>query len=471
MLQPHLLRQLQAIVGPEDVLTEPEDLVVHAYDGTPLMKQRPEAVVIPTSTAEIAALLELANESGFKVVPRGSGTGLSGGSIPVENSIVLLLTRLNRILEIDADNLTATVEPGVITGDLHAAVEAQGLFYPPDPGSLKVCTLGGNVAENSGGLRGLKYGVTKDYVLGLEVVLPTGEVIWSGGKSVKDVAGYDLKHVFIGSEGTLGVFSKILVKLIPRPEAKRTMVAYFTTMQDAAEVVSAIIAAHVIPATLEFLDNTTIRCVEDYTHIGLRTDLGALLLIEVDGQREAVEAEAEKVLAVCRAHRVVEVSIAADAAEADRMASARRSALAALARVRPTTILEDATVPRNKVPEMVALIEETARKYRLHIGTFGHAGDGNLHPTFLTDERDAEEIERVHQAFNDIFAGAIRLGGTITGEHGVGLSKKRFLPQQVGDASLRVMQALKQILDPRQVLNPGKVIEPGTRCDEGKVAA
>jgi glycolate oxidase len=298
------------------------------------------------------------------------------------------------------------------------------------------------------------------------VVTPTGEVIWTGGKSVKDVAGYDLKHVFVGSEGTLGIFTRILVKLIPKPEAKRTMLAYFATMNDAAEVVSALIAAHVIPATLEFLDNTTIRCVEDYAHIGLRTDLGALLLIEVDGQKDAVEAEAEKVLTVCREHRVVEVSIAADEAEAERMASARRTAFAALARVRPTTILEDATVPRSRVPEMIALIEETGRKYHLQIGTFGHAGDGNLHPTFLTDERDEEEVGRIHQAFNDIFSGAIRLGGTITGEHGVGLAKKRFLPQQVGDTSLRVMQALKQILDPRQVLNPGKVIEPGTRLDE-----
>jgi len=466
MLNSEVLNELKTIVGAEDVLTAPEHLLTHAYDGTPLLRRKPEAVVIPDSTEEIVAIMKLANEADFKVVPRGSGTGLSGGSIPTENSIVLLLTRLNRLLEVDAANLTALAQAGVITGHLHAAVEAQGLFYPPDPGSKDISTLGGNVAENSGGLRGLKYGVTKDYVLGLEVVLPTGEVLWTGGKSVKDVAGYDLKHLFIGSEGTLGIFTQILVKLIPKPETKRTMLAYFDSVTDAGEAVSALIAAHVIPATLEFLDHTTIRCVEDFAHIGLPTDIAALLLIEVDGRKALVEEDAQRVMEVCRQHRAREFKIAATEEEGTQMAEARRVALAALARVRPTTILEDATVPRSEVPRMLAVIEETARKYQVQIGTFGHAGDGNLHPTFLTDERDEEEIARVHKAFDDIFAGAIALGGTITGEHGVGLAKRRFLPQQTGEVGIRLMQQLKGVLDPKNVLNPGKVIEPGTRLDE-----
>jgi len=466
MLSETILNRLRALVGPENVLTEPEDLIVHSYDGTPLVKQRPGAVVKPRGVEDIAGVMKLANELEFGVVPRGSGTSLSGGSVPVPDGVTLLLSHFNHILEIDADNLTALVEPGVITSQLHKAVEAQGLFYPPDPGTQDICSLGGNVAENSGGLRGLKYGVTKDYVMGLEVVLPTGEIVWTGGKSVKDVAGYDLKHVFIGSEGTLGIFTKILVKLIPKPETKRTMLAYFATMADAARAVSAIIAAHVIPTTLEFLDNRTIRCVEDFARIGLDTDMGALLLIEVDGREATVEVEAEQVMAVCREHQAVRINLAETPEQALQMASARRTALAALARLRPTTILEDATVPRSQIPALIAKIEAAAAKYNVQIGTFGHAGDGNLHPTFLTDERDQEELARVDRAREEIFQAAMDLGGTVTGEHGIGLTKKKYLPRHAGDAGLEIMRKLKGLLDPKGVLNPGKVLEPGTRLDE-----
>jgi len=302
--------------------------------------------------------------------------------------------------------------------------------------------------------------------MGLEVVLPTGEIVWTGGKSVKDVAGYDLKHVFIGSEGTLGIFTKILVKLIPKPETKRTMLAYFATMADAARAVSAIIAAHVIPTTLEFLDNRTIRCVEDFARIGLDTDMGALLLIEVDGREATVEVEAEQVMAVCREHQAVRINLAETPEQALQMASARRTALAALARLRPTTILEDATVPRSQIPALIAKIEAAAAKYNVQIGTFGHAGDGNLHPTFLTDERDQEELARVDRAREEIFQAAMDLGGTVTGEHGIGLTKKKYLPRHAGDAGLEIMRKLKGLLDPKGVLNPGKVLEPGTRLDE-----
>ncbi len=468
--RPDVVKALCDIVTPANVQTDTEDLYVLGYDGTPLVFQPPRAAVYVESAAHVSAVMKLANERGFKVIPRGSGSGLSGGSVAVDDAVVMVLTRLNRIIEIDEPNLTAMVEPGVITQDLHDAVEARGLFYPPDPGSSKICTIGGNVAENSGGLRGLKYGVTKDYVMGLEVVLPNGDVTWSGNKCVKDAAGYDLKHLFIGSEGTLGIFTRILLKLIPKPAAKKTMVAYFETMRHAAEAVSAIIAARVIPATLEFLDNVTMRCVEDYAHLGLNLDYGALLLVEVDGPAAVVEDEAAAVMQVCRECGALEFALAADEAEALRMAAARRVAFTALARMRPTTILEDATVPRSTIPQMIDVIENCARKYHLQIGTFGHAGDGNLHPTFLVDERDADELARVEHAFDDMFRGALALGGTITGEHGTGTVKMPFLKLQYNEPTLETMRQLKSVLDPNGVLNPGKVLEPGKRVEE-RIAA
>jgi glycolate oxidase len=368
-------------------------------------------------------------------------------------------------LEIDQENLTAWVEPGIITAELHAAVEAKGLFYPPDPGSMKVCTIGGNVAENSGGLRGLKYGVTKDYVMGLEVVLPTGELLRVGNKCVKDVAGFSFKELFIGSEGSLGIFTKILLQLIPKPAAAKTLLALYDDMQQAAGTVSAIIAAQIIPCTLEFLDATTIRCVEDFAHVGLPTNAEALLLIEVDGHPAAVADEFEKVRAICEKHGAREVKVAKDAAEADKLKTARRAAFSALARVRPTTILEDVTVPRSQIATMLQRIRDISKKHNVTFGNFGHFGDGNLHPTCLTDERDRDEIHRVEKAFEEIFLAAIDLGGTITGEHGVGLSKKRFLEKVAGPAGVEVMRKIKQVLDPNNVLNAGKIFDPKPRCE------
>jgi glycolate oxidase len=333
------------------------------------------------------------------------------------------------------------------------------LFYPPDPGSMKISTIGGNVAENSGGLRGLKYGVTRNYVMGLEVVLPSGEIASLGNKCVKDVAGYSLKDVFIGSEGTLGVITKVLLRLIPKPAAKKTMVATFGQMDHAAEAVSAIIAAQIIPCTLEFLDRTTIHCVEDYAKVGLPLNCEALLLIETDGHPAVVADEAAQMERICREKGCLELRIAKDDAEAARLATARRSAFAALARVAPTTILEDATVPRSELARMIRFVENVAKKYKLRIGTFGHMGDGNLHPTFLTDERNKDEMHRVEEAFKEIFDEAIRLGGTITGEHGIGLAKKSFLPKFAGDAQMRVMRELRRALDPNGILNPGKMFD------------
>jgi glycolate oxidase len=351
------------------------------------------------------------------------------------------------------------VEPGVTTLAIADAATGANLFYPPDPGSMKISTIGGNVAENSGGLRGLKYGITRNYVMGLEVVLPDGEVCWTGNKCVKDVAGYSLRDLFIGSEGTLGITTKVLLRLIPKPAAKKTLVATYADMGQAAQTVSDIIAAQIIPCTLEFLDRTTIHCVEDFAKVGLPLDCEALLLMETDGHPAAVAEEAAKMEELARRNGALEVRVAKDEAEATKLATARRSAFAALARVAPTTILEDATVPRSELTKMIRFVDTVAKKYKLRVGTFGHMGDGNLHPTFLTDERNKGEMHRVEEAFKEIFDEAIRLGGTITGEHGVGLAKKAILPKFAGDAQMRVMRELRRTFDPNGILNPGKMFD------------
>jgi len=457
-LSSDVLTELHGRFGPDSLLTAPEDLIPYSFDGTAALSQMPGCVVFASSAEEVRWVLQLANRRRVPVVTRGSGTGLSGGSLPVPDCIVLCTVRMSRILEVDAANLTMEVEPGVTTVQVAEAAAAVGLFYPPDPGSMRISTLGGNVAENSGGLRGLKYGITRNYVMGLEVVLPDGEILKTGNKCVKDVAGYSLKDLFVGSEGTLGVMTRILLRLIPKPAAKRTLIATFPAMDSAAQTVSDIIAARIIPCTLEFLDRTTIRCVEDFAKIGL-PDCEALLLMETDGHPAQVADEAAQMAEIARRNGSDSIRIAADEAEATALATARRSAFSALARVAPTTILEDATVPRSELARMIRFVEGVAKRHRLRIGTFGHMGDGNLHPTFLTDERKADEMARVHQAFREIFDEAIRLGGTITGEHGVGVAKKEFLPAFLGDAQIRVMRALRRELDPNGILNPGKMFD------------
>jgi glycolate oxidase len=455
---PEIISELVGLLGPGSVLTSAEDLMVYAFDGTAALTQQPGCVVFVRTAAEIQAVLRLAQRTKTPVVTRGSGTGLSGGSLPVPGCIVLCTVHMNRILEVDRANLTLLAEPGATTLQIAEAAAAAGLFYPPDPGSMKISTIGGNVAENSGGLRGLKYGITRNYVMGLEVVLPDGEILFTGNKCVKDVAGYSLKDLFIGSEGTLGVITRVLLRLIPQPAAKQTLMATFDAMDAAAQTVSDIIAAKIIPCTLEFLDRTTLRCVEDYAKIGL-PDCEALLLMETDGHPAQVAEEAARMEEIARANGCREVRTAATEAEANALAGARRSAFSALARVSPTTILEDATVPRSELARMIRFVDQVAKKHRLRIGTFGHMGDGNLHPTFLTDERNTEEMHRVHVAFREIFDEAIRLGGTITGEHGIGVAKKEFLPKFLGDASMRVMRGLRRELDPQGILNPGKMFD------------
>jgi glycolate oxidase len=366
---------------------------------------------------------------------------------------------MDRLIELDARNFTLRAQAGVLTQAIYDAADAAGLFYPPDPGSMKISTIGGNVAENSGGLRGLKYGVTRDYVMGLEVVLAGGEICRFGNKCVKDVSGYNLKDVFVGSEGTLGIVTEVLLKLLPRPAARQTLLATYSRMDAAAETVSAIIAARIVPCTMEFLDSKTIRCVDAYAHVGLPLDAEALLLVEVDGHPAAVADDAAQVARICGENGATSVRLAADAAEAARLATARRSAFSALARMKPTTILEDATVPRSELARMIRFIQETGARHSLEIATFGHFGDGNLHPTFLTNERDQAEMHRVELAMREIFAFALELGGTITGEHGVGLAKKAFLKGQMGEASYNLLRKLKATLDPDNLLNPGKIFD------------
>ncbi|NOY57424.1 MAG: FAD-binding protein [Calditrichaeota bacterium] len=459
MINTNVMKRLESIVGKNNVHSSQEDRIAYSYDGTPVLDSLPDAAVRAHSVEEISKILQLANEEKFAVIPRGSGTGLSGGSIPTKDSIILLMNHWDKIIEIDRENLTALVEPGVITADLHNKVEKVGLFYPPDPGSMNICTIGGNVAENAGGLRGLKYGVTKNYVMGIEAVLANGEVVNLGGKNVKDVAGYNLKDFLVGSEGTIAIFTQILLKLIPKPQAQKTMLAYFRHMTDAAQTVSDIIAAHIIPATLEFLDQATIQCVEDFARIGLPKDIGALLLIEVDGHPAQVADETEQIIPIARKNGASEVKIASTEKEANDLKTARRSAFAALARAKPTTILEDATVPRSQLAPMVDKIQRIAKKYQIRMGVFGHAGDGNLHPTALTDERDIDEMKRVEQAFEEIFREALDLGGTLTGEHGIGLAKKRYLEKWSSSGEKELMQKLKKVLDPNNVLNPGKIFD------------
>jgi glycolate oxidase len=454
-----LFEQLGSLLSPQRVLSEMEDLIPYSFDGTAALSRLPRAVAFAVDTEEISRVLRWANETRTPIVVRGSGTGLSGGSVPTEGCVVLCLTRFDKVLELDRANLTLLVEPGVTTQTIFEQADRVGLLYPPDPGSMKISTIGGNVANNSGGLRGLKYGVTKDYVMGFELVLPNGEVTWIGNKCVKDVAGYSLREVFIGSEGTLGVFTKILLRLLPKPASKRTLLAVYTHMDAAAETVSAIIAHPIIPCTLEFLDHTTINCVEDYAKVGLPRDAGAVLLMETDGHPAVVAEEAEIMARLAKEHGAREVRVAETAEQAANVATARRSAFAALARVAPTTILEDVTVPRSELAGMVRFIQDVAERRQLRIGTFGHMGDGNLHPTFLTNEKDVAEMHRVELALAEIVGETVRRGGTITGEHGVGLAKKRFLPESVGGLNLKLMQRFRRGLDPNGILNPGKMFD------------
>jgi len=458
MIMKALVKEFEKILGQDNVFQDETDRATYSYDAAVLDPVLPSLVLRPTSSETLGKVVGLCNEHALPLTVRGAGTNLSGGTIPTAGGVVVLTNALNRIIEINEEDLYAVVEPGVVTAKFAAAVEAKGLFYPPDPGSQAVSTLGGNVAENAGGLRGLRYGVTRDYVMGLEFFDVNGELVKAGARTVKCVAGYNLGGLMVGSEGTLGVFDKIILKLIPMPPARKAMMAIFNDINKASETVSAIIAHRIVPVTLEFMDNFTIRAVEDFSHAGLPVDAAALLLIEVDGHPVQVEEDAEKVESLCRKMGAMSIRVAQDAAERDKVWEARRAALSALSRVKPTTVLEDATVPRSKIPAMIRSIEEIARQFNLTIGTFGHAGDGNLHPTILTDRRNHEEWGRVEKAIDAIFDRALALGGTLSGEHGIGLAKSRYLEKETSRATILYSRRIKAALDPKNILNPGKII-------------
>ena len=459
MLDTALIEQFRSIVGQENVLTSKVNRVTYGYDATADMpKGSPDVIVMPTSIDEVQQVVNLARRSGVALYPRGAGTNLSGGTIPVQKGIVLSLQKMNKILEVDAENLTAVVQPGVVIQALNNAAAVHGLMYPPDPGTVTTATMGGSVAENSGGLRGLKYGVTKHYVMGMEVVLANGDRVRFGGKTVKNVTAYDFSSLFVGSEGTLGIVVEITCKLVPAPKFRRTFLATYKSISDAGNTVSGIIRAQVIPATLEILDNMTIRTVEDFAHVGLPVEAEALLLIEVDGMaEEVVKREAAEVIRVVKENSG-ELRVAQSDAERDALWAARRAALPALASLNNTVVLEDATVPRSRITEMLVACGNIGRKYNLVLGTFGHAGDGNLHPTILADKHNEEEMARVHLAVDEIFAAALKFGGTLSGEHGIGLAKMKYLGNEIGDTGLDLMRSLKKALDPTNMLNPGKLV-------------
>lgn len=459
MLKPALIEQFRKVAGAANVMDSEADRHCYAYDAAVLQPVVPALVVRPETTDALGKVVKLCGDNGLPLTVRGSGTNLSGGTIPdPRDGIVVLTNALNRILEINAADMYAVVEPGVVTARFAAEVATRGLFYPPDPASLSVSTLGGNVAENAGGLRGLKYGVTKNYVMGVNFFDTAGEKIVTGGRTVKCVTGLNLSALMVGSEGTLGVFSEIILKLVPPPAANKAMMVLFDDTAKASQAVADIIANRIVPCTLEFLDNFTIRTVEDYAKAGLPVGAQALLLIEVDGHPAQVADEAAQVEAICRTSGATGVQLARSVEERDRVWAARRAALSALARLRPTTVLEDATVPRSQFPAMIRAVEEIAAKYDLLIGTFGHAGDGNLHPTILTDRRDEKAFARVEAAVDEIFAVALGLGGTLSGEHGIGLAKSKWMEKEASRGTILYSRRLKRALDPKNILNPGKIL-------------
>ena len=453
-----LIKDFEAAVGADNVMTSETDRHAYSYDAAVLDSVMPALVVRPETSEALGKVTKLCNDNELPLTVRGAGTNLSGGTIPHPGGVVVLINGLNKILEINEEDMYAVVEPGVVTATFATEVAKRGLFYPPDPGSQTVSTIGGNVAENAGGLRGLKYGVTKDYVMGVDFWDVNGELVKSGSRTVKCVTGYNLAGLMVASEGTLGVFDKIILKLVPPAQAAKSMMAIFPSMKAASETVAAIIANKIVPATLEMMDNFTIQTVENFRKAGLPTDAAALLLIEVDGHPAQVEDEAAMVEKICKENGATELKVAEDAAERAAVWQARRDALPALAKLKPTCVLEDATVPRSQIPAMIQALDEISKELNLTIGTFGHAGDGNLHPTILTDKRDKEEWERVEKGIDMIFDRALALGGTLSGEHGIGLAKSKYMVKETSQATLEYARRMKSVLDPKNILNPGKII-------------
>jgi glycolate oxidase len=456
----NIIKKLQAIVGEKHLATAKEDLMCYSYDGTG-MEFMPAAVVFPGSAAEICSIMELANQELFPVIPRGAGTGMTGGALPVEGGLVLVTSRLNNILEIDSVNQVAVVEPGVITGKFQAAVKNEGLFYPPDPASRDFCTMGGNVAECSGGPSAVKYGVTRDYVLGLEVILPDGRLIHTGVRTAKGVVGYDFTRLFIGSEGTLGVVSKIIVRLLALPTHTRTFLVLTESLQQATILVSEIIKSGILPSTLEYMDSTALSVVNDYLPLYIPQNTRALLLIEVDGDEQSTAEQGEKLLTLLadrqRYPEILEVRQAENDKEVEDLWRARRSISPATFNLRPHKISEDVVVPRSKIPQLVDFTEKLSQELDVVILTFGHAGDGNIHVNIMVDKNNPEEDEKGQEAKRRLFDHVMTLDGTLSGEHGIGITKAPFLSLEMDETSIELMVKIKTLFDPNNILNPGKI--------------
>ncbi len=456
MIEPRVKKLIKAVFPPEDVSDEPEDLLAYGFDATG-KESAPELVAFPRTPEQVSGTLKLANEWKFPVTARGAGTGFVGASIPIHHGVALVMTRMNRILEIDKDNFTALVEPGLITGQFQREVEKLGFFYPPDPSSLNTSTLGGNVAMGSGGPSAVKYGVTRDYTLGLEVVLPNGEIIGVGAQTVKSVVGYDLTRLMVGSEGTLGIITKIRLKLLPKPEAVRTMLAVFGTVDDAARAATKIMASGIIPRTLEFMDKKSVEAVESFIHAGLPTDAGALLLIETDGPAESAEREIDRIKEICCQLNAKQLRMAENEQERETLWKVRRSLSQAITRIRPSKINEDVTVPRSKIPDLISRLADLSGKVNLPIINFGHAGDGNIHVNIMTDKKNPEEYQTAERAVGEVFSICLDLGGTLSGEHGIGIAKARYIESELGKTGMELMKRIKAVFDPNNILNPGKI--------------
>lgn len=452
----YVVEQLIDIVGKENVSTAVTDKITHSYDATQ-ERHLPDVVVYAGTTEEVSRVVKLANRWEVPVLPRGAGSGFTGGTLPIRGGIVLVLTKMDRIIDIDTENLIAEVEPGVVTAELQRQVEKLGLFYPPDPASMEFSTLGGNVAECAGGPRCVKYGVTKDYILGLEVVTPIGDIIQTGGRTLKNVVGYDLTKLFVGSEGTLGIATKIILKLLPKPAAKKTMLVQFETIDGAAKSVSAIVGAKIIPTTLEFMDAATIDCIRGVSNIPLPETCRAVLIIEVDGDAQVLDQQVEQILAIIKPFGILHTEIAETDEESEKIWQMRRIVSPSLRKVNPDKFNEDIVVPRSKVPDMIRALEKISADYGVPIVNFGHAGDGNIHVNVMVDLKEEGMPIKVERVMDEIFSAAVSLKGAISGEHGIGTSKAKYMSMELDVATISYMQRIKVALDPNNILNPGKI--------------
>ncbi|MFC4766256.1 FAD-binding oxidoreductase [Effusibacillus consociatus] len=460
-MEEKILKEIRAMIPKERILLDLQERYSYSFDAS-FGEYLPDIVIQPNNAEEISQLIKLANRYLIPVYPRGAATSLSGGPLPVEGGMVLDMSCFKQKLIIDPENLLAIVSPGVITADIHKKAEEAGLFYPPDPSSAHVSTIGGNLLENSSGPKGLKYGTTKEYVIGLEVVTPTGEIIRTGGKTVKNVTGYDLTRLIVGSEGTLGIVTEAILRLIPKPQARRTLLAAFNRLVDSGHTITKILSSGILPAAMELMDNACIRAVENYQPCGLPVDAEALIIIEVDGHPIAVEEEIRKCEALCYEQGATSVRVAKDEAERLEIWNARKMVSPAITQMGPTKISEDATVPRSQIPAMMERLKQIREKYQLNLVVFGHAGDGNLHPNIITDKRNVEEMKRVEDAVSEIFETAVSLGGTLSGEHGIGTLKAPYMEMELGEIGLLMMKKIKQAWDPNNILNPGKIFpKPG----------